>query len=246
MSLIPRKTIVSFANNRFVQLLLYNPLLDYHQYSILKFVKTEAKKIPAGKSILDVGAGELRYKQYFQHCHYVSQDLGVGNNEWYFDNIDIKSTIYNVPVKKNSFDYVLCTQVLEHLEYPDRAFKEFHRILKKNGKLILTAPLGQGEHQIPYDFFRYTKYSLKNLGERYGLRLVYIFPHGGIFINLDYMFGSALWKLIPFKKYQFMRYLWFLLLSPVLVVLGAISLFLDSFDREKDYTLNYNCVYIKK
>jgi len=246
MSLIPRKTIVAFANNRFVQLLWFNPLFNYHQHCLLKFVKTEAKKIPAGASIIDLGAGELRYKQYFQHCRYVSQDLGIGDNEWDFDNIEIKSSIYDVPVKKDSFDYVLCTQVLEHLEYPDLAFKEFHRILKKNGKLILTVPLGFGEHQAPYDFFRYTRYSLKNLGERHGFRLTYISPHGGIFINLDFMFRSALWKLIPFKKYQLVKYFWFVLLSPLTLLLGAVSLFLDFFDREKEYTLNYNCVYVKK
>jgi SAM-dependent methyltransferase len=240
-----RKKILLFINNRYVQVFLYNPFSDYIVWSILSFIKIQAKKIPKTASVLDAGAGELRYKKYFDHCKYISQDLCVGDKEWYFDNIDIKSNIYNIPVENESFDYILCAQVLEHLEFPELAFKEFSRILKKNGKLLLTAPLGQGEHQIPYDFFRYTKYGLDSLGKRNGLNLIYIKPAGGIFINLEYILWQAKNIFVPFKKFFLTRYFFYVLFLPLKYISGIIFVVLDIFDRKKIYTNNYNCIYEK-
>ena len=240
-----RKKIVYIINSKIVQLIIYNPFSDYIVWSILNFVKKESKKISAGSHILDAGAGELRYKKYFSHCDYVSQDLCVGDKVWYFDEIDIKSNIYNIPVENQSFDYILCTQVIEHLEFPDLAFKEFNRILKRGGKLLLTAPLGQGEHQIPYDFFRFTRYALNSLGKRNGLNLVYIRPAGGIFINLEYILWQAKNILFPFKKTLALRYFFYLLFFPLKFISGFIFYFLDLLDIEKKYTNNYCCVYEK-
>lgn len=241
-----RKKILLFINNKYVQAVLYNPFSDYIVWSILSFVRTEAKKIPKSASVLDAGAGELRYKKYFDHCKYVSQDLCVGDKEWYFNDIDIKSNIYNIPVENESFDYILCAQVLEHLEFPDLAFKEFSRILKKNGKLLLTAPLGQGEHQTPYDFFRYTKYSLKSFGERYSLKLSYIKPAGGIFINLEYILWQAKDVLVPFRAFVPLKYFFYIIFLPFKYISGIVFVVLDIFDRDKNYTNNYSCIYEKK
>jgi len=195
-----RELLLKLLNNAKIQGILYSYFLDYHQWSILRFVKENAKKIKPEEYIIDIGAGELRYKKYFDHCKYISQDLCVGDGEWYFENIDIKSSVYDIPVENNSFDFALCTQVLEHLEFPEKAFEEFGRILKKGGKIFLTVPLGQGEHQIPYDFFRYTRYALRGLGARHGLTLMEIKPQGGVFINLEYIFWKSFSKLIPFEK----------------------------------------------
>jgi len=236
---------LKILNSKIFQYILYSPMLDFHQWKLLRFVKRCSSGINSHESILDMGAGELRYKKYFDHCNYRSQDLCVGDNVWYFESIDIKSSIYNVPVEPNSFEYVLCTQVLEHLEYPEKAFIEFNRVLKYGGKVFLSAPLGQGEHQVPYDFFRYTKFGLKSLGERYGFRMIYIEPHGGIFINLEYMLWQAIGKLIPFGKSIPVRYFLFFLLLPIKFISGTIFIILDVFDRDKGYTNNYNCIYEK-
>ncbi len=77
------------------------------------------KKIPAGKKILDAGAGECQYKKYCNHLKYVSQDfnqykpedspVGLQMESWKYNNIDIVSDITNIPVKPEHFDYVLCT-----------------------------------------------------------------------------------------------------------------------------------------
>jgi ubiquinone/menaquinone biosynthesis C-methylase UbiE len=52
---------------------------------------------------------------------------------------DIKAaSIYNIPFEENSFDLVICSEVLEHLEKPEEALKEINRVAKRN--IILTVP----------------------------------------------------------------------------------------------------------
>src|SRR3989338_6596492 len=240
-----REKILKIINNPLVQSILYSRFLDYHQWSILTFVKKCANQVKLGEKIIDLGAGELRYKKYFSHAQYVSQDLGVGDKQWNFNSIDIRSSIYEIPVQDQSFDYILCTQVLEHLEFPEKAFHEFRRILKSGGKAFVTVSLGQGEHQIPYDYYRYTQYVLRGLGERNGLRLINIVPQGGIFMNLKYMLWQSFTIFIPFKNNILIRYIIFALLLPFKFISGLFFSFFDLFDIKKHYTNNYSCIYEK-
>lgn len=127
-----------------------------------KWIKEKLKEIENGKSILDAGAGELRWKEYCSHLKYVSQDFAQYNpneNEtglqidgWEYPHIDIVSDITSIPVEDNSFDNVLCTEVFEHLPNPNKALEELIRITKIGGTLILTAPFTSLTHMAPYHF----------------------------------------------------------------------------------------------
>jgi SAM-dependent methyltransferase len=239
-----RNALIKLSKKPLLQKILCSRLVNYHEWSLLQFIKRESKKIKRNSKVLDAGAGELKYKEYFKHCNYVTQDLGVVE-EWDYSSIDIKSSIYEIPVEKNSFDYIVCTQVLEHLDNPRLAFKEFNRILKKNGKIILSAPLCEGEHELPFDYFRFTQFGLKELGEKNGFKIVSIEPHGGIFINIEFMMWEALLKFFPRKNPVAGYVVRFTILFPLKILSGVIFNILDILDREKECTLNYNVVYKK-
>ena len=49
-------------------------------------------------------------------------------------------SILDIPFDKNTFDYVICTEVIEHTVNPKQAVKELSRVLKPGGILILTVP----------------------------------------------------------------------------------------------------------
>jgi ubiquinone/menaquinone biosynthesis C-methylase UbiE len=124
-------------------------------------VKT-LSSLPAGFRLLDAGAGEQRLKPYCTHLQYVSQDFcqykGAGDGQalqtgaWDTSKIDIVSNITSIPVPEASFDAVLCSEVLEHIPDPLAAIKEFSRVLKPGGILILTAPFCSLTHFAPYHF----------------------------------------------------------------------------------------------
>lgn len=49
----------------------------------------------------------------------------------------VVSGVYQIPFKENSFDVIVSQWVVEHLNEPDTAFREFSRVLKKGGSLIV-------------------------------------------------------------------------------------------------------------
>ncbi len=46
----------------------------------------------------------------------------------------------DIPLKSNSIDYILAGDVIEHVYDTESMFKEFYRILKKNGQILITTP----------------------------------------------------------------------------------------------------------
>ncbi len=67
-----------------------------------------------------------------------------------------------------ALDLVVCFQVLEHVEWPDRAIVEFHRVLRPGGRVLLTThgPFPYRPH--PGDYWRWTAEGLTKLFERAG------------------------------------------------------------------------------
>jgi len=136
--------------------------------------------------LLDAGAGECAYKHLFDHCIYKSIDLAVGDSQWNYKNLDYIAPLDNMPIEDATFDAVLCTQVLEHLKKPMESVKEMYRVLKPGGYLFLTVPMSQEEHQVPYDFFRYTSYGLKYICSEAGFREIEVVSFGGMFLRWAY------------------------------------------------------------
>jgi SAM-dependent methyltransferase len=144
------------------------------------WIQKQLHEIGADKKILDAGAGEQPYKQFCSHLRYTSQDFaqydgkgdGVGlqnENKWNIDKIDIVSDIKQIPVENESFDAILCTEVLEHVPDPVAAVTELSRVLKSQGVLLVTVPFISGSHQTPYHFCTgfsryFFEYHLPNLG----------------------------------------------------------------------------------
>lgn len=79
---------------------------------------------------------------------------------------------HKLPFESEYFDAILATQVLEHVEYFDEVFKELTRILKKDGIFIISVPFCGEEHEIPFDFRRFTSFGVKKLFGDYGIELL--------------------------------------------------------------------------
>ena len=93
--------------------------------------------------ILDAGCGEgfitdlLARNVELIGLEYTREAIDIAkaaNQEIYF----VQGDIYAIPFEKNEFDLVLCTEVLEHLERPDRALRELTRVASHT--ILLTVP----------------------------------------------------------------------------------------------------------
>ena len=68
---------------------------------------------------------------------------------------------------------MLCNQVLEHVFNPDEFLLKINRVLKNDGKLLLTVPFVWDEHEQPFDYARYSSFGLKALIEKMVLKLLF-------------------------------------------------------------------------
>lgn len=153
------------------------------------WVADRAASVEAGLRVLDVGAGTAPYKHLFTHCTYETHDFaqydGYKGPEGTYTEIDYVSDITAIPVPDNSYDVILCTEVLEHVPRPVEALAEMARIVKPGGRLFLSAPLGSGLHQEPYHFYGgYTDHWYRKFLDEFGCDVEAIEPNHGWFAHL--------------------------------------------------------------
>ena len=205
-----------------------------NETSRLAWLQHQLAGLPSGLRLLDAGAGELRIKAFCSHLDYVSQDFcqyeGKGNGSalqtvhWDTSRIDIVSDITAIPAPDGSFDVVLCTEVLEHVPDPLAALREFARLLKPGGRMILTAPFCSLTHFAPYHFAcGLSRYWYEKHLPDLQCTVLEISPNGGW---LDFV-AQELWRLPWIGKTYNSRALGWLALAcslPLLAVTRAMAM----------------------
>jgi SAM-dependent methyltransferase len=142
----------------------------YHaRRALFRTVKQLAPQLDG--RILDVGCGSKPYKELFPTGDYVGLEIDTPENRAkkradYFYNGQV------FPFPDQSFDAIVCNQVLEHVFTPDLFLEEIVRVLKPGGQLLLTVPFVWDEHEQPWDYARYTSFGLKSLLENNDLDVV--------------------------------------------------------------------------
>ena len=103
--------------------------------------------------VLDCGAG-LRDKYYRNVVNFEIEN---------YPTTDVLGVADNMPFKDQSFDAVLCLNVLEHVSNPFAVAQEIVRVLKKNGELYCVVPFLQPLHGYPEHYYNMTREGIVNL-----------------------------------------------------------------------------------
>ncbi len=132
---------------------------------------------------LDIGAGHYnRYGKFFSSAEKIIR-MDINHAE----HVDIVGSADSIPLENESVDSVVCTQVFEHVKYPDRCAQEIYRVLKKGGYALITVPQMNELHEEPHDYFRYTRFGLDRIFLDTGFSIVKAEARGGFYATLAQM-----------------------------------------------------------
>ncbi|PLW95045.1 MAG: hypothetical protein C0592_00875 [Marinilabiliales bacterium] len=219
----------------------------------IKIMKKKLKRyqhLLKGK-LIDIGAGEAPYKSIFTACnsytttntkrHYIQEGLADVENStdiWIEDGTAI-------PVDNESFDSVICLQVLSVIKDPEAFFNEVYRILHKEGVFLLTTDFLYPKWS-KEDVMRHTDTHLRNLAEKSGLEIIAIESFGGFWTmlhsNINRYIRSYPKEIKKSKTYlqAFFRVLFFLISLIILPFFQIYGWFIYLFEKNKTNEFQYS------
>lgn len=219
--------------------IVLNPVF-VHRYFLFSFIKTKAPLL-TGK-LLDFGCGRKPYKNLFSKVDsYIGVDIEVSGHAHQESEIDFFYDGKKIPFENDYFDSLFCGEVIEHLFEPELILKELNRVLKPNGIGILTFPFAWQEHEIPYDYARYTSYGTKYLLEKYGFEIVEYQKSGHFLLVVWQLLSNYIFNLFMTKN----RYMNTLFSCIILTPFNIIAIILACLPISKSLYLS-NMVVIKK
>ncbi len=212
-----------------------------HNFLIRKAIKKAISKKASllQGSLLDFGCGSKPYRKVFVNCNeYIGVDYKIEGREEYQKEVDVFYDGKKIPFSDNHFDSILCTEVLEHVFNIEELLLEFNRVLKPHGRAIITTPFMWEEHEMPYDFARYTTPALKYLYSKNSFRIIENYKTGN-YIEVIMQFNiNYIKNILP--KNKFIKHL---ILLPFVVFFNFLGLIL-SFILPNEQTAYFNNVFV--
>lgn len=214
-----------------------SPSFFRHDYLVLRLLGRDIRRAlelvaRAGRLprvALDVGAGGAPYRATLEQFGYTvrSLDLEAGAH------VDIVGSAEATGLPDASIDLVFCTQVLEHTRAPWLAMREFARVLRPGGSVVLSVPHVWFHHPHPHDYWRMTSEGMEALCEEGGFRAVAVLPQGGS--------ALCLFQVVNFLAYGVLGG-WG---APFYAALNLCGRAADAVLRDTRFSLNHVCVGVK-
>lgn len=146
------------------------------RYYVDEFYFRHVPSLPGGSWVLDLGGhktikrGQFDIERYGFRVVYANLSTQKG--------ADVQADAARLPLRADSFDGVICAELLEHVPDPLPVLSEARRVLKRGGHLFVSAPFLYQLHGDPHDFGRYTdSYWRQNLA-RSGFEIAAIEKQG--------------------------------------------------------------------
>lgn len=119
-------------------------------------------ELPNGGAVLDYGSGDRPFEKLLstKFDRYIAADHPLANAK-HTRRAEIDIVDDTIQMDDASVECVVLTEVLEHVYQPATALSEIFRVLKPGGYVIGTVPFVMNEHEVPWDFHRYTSYCLE-------------------------------------------------------------------------------------
>jgi SAM-dependent methyltransferase len=174
--------------------------------------------------VLDVGCGSKPYEDCFPLVSaYIGIDVETSGHDHKNSIVDVFYDGLSIPFTNESFDSVVCFEVLEHVKDPKVILQEVNRVMKDNGSLLISVPFLFGEHEEPYDFQRYTSFGLTRLLKDAGFDVVSLEKTTSEFMAIAQLNILYLSRHLGSKIRGFNRVKQYLIIAPLTVTILIID-----------------------
>ena len=148
------------------------PLLRWHIEQVLS---TYGKPTSLHPRMLDVGCGLQPFRKNLEALGYAYSSIDAQQNpERSVDVVcQIDQPLPPEIIDYGTFDFILCTEVMEHVADWGMAFRNFAHLLAPGGRMFITCPHFYQLHEEPYDFWRATPYAFHYFGNKFGLKILH-------------------------------------------------------------------------
>ncbi|KAA1258792.1 hypothetical protein LF1_13150 [Rubripirellula obstinata] len=143
--------------------------------------------------LLDLGCGKAPYYGLYRplvdEICCVDWEKSPHGNSHIDKHADLTQPL---PLENQTFDTILLSSVLEHIPTPMNLWFEMHRVLRRDGKIILNVPFMYWLHETPHDYYRYTEFSLRKMAADAGFQILVLESTGGGPVVLVDVLGKML------------------------------------------------------
>ncbi len=206
-----------------------------NRYRLYQSIKTFARATPNHAHILDVGCGIKPYRTLFSSPEYTGIDIAGGGHTDDAKTVDAFYDGLTIPYADQSFDTLICTQVLEHAHDPEILVAECARVLKPGGRAFFSMPFTYPEHEVPYDFRRFTRFEHDRLFRKNGFTTVTITKTTGFAGTFAQLLVIWLFESIPFRSTILKSLLTLCIFTPIQI----IGLGIDWLTGRSGMTMDY-------
>jgi SAM-dependent methyltransferase len=207
---------------------------------LYKEISRIAPKI--GGDILDFGCGQKPYETCFVNANtYIGLDILVSGHNHRSSKVDIFYDGKTLPFPDNSFDSVVSFEVLEHVFNLDEVLCEISRVLKPGGTFLMSVPFVWEEHEVPYDFARYTSYGLVYKLKKNDYKILELLKSTTSILAIGQLLVNYIANNLLPRGRILARFSQLLIIFPLNLLIIFINYILP-----KRYTLYCNCVVLCK
>ena len=215
---------------------LVNPYF-INRFSLFNAVKNFASDTSSEAKILDVGCGIKPYRELFSSSSYTGIDIAGGGHTDEAKTVDAFYDGKNIPFPNESFDTIICTQVLEHADDPEILVKECARVLKSGGRAFFSMPFMYPEHEVPYDFHRFTRFEHERLYKKNNFTGFKIEQTTGLFGTFAQLLVIWTFESITFRASLLKGLLSVFIFAPIQVLGLAIDYLTNKSGPTMDYVV---------
>ena len=178
----------------------------YHEYLLKesffgfiyrRFILYPTLKLLTGNEFLDVGCGVGIFLSFGSEKS-IGLDINPYNIKKINSNKNSKAFLINkdgtFPIKDSSINTIICDQVIEHIDDPNKILSEISRIIKKNGRIIIGLPMEKGYKADPDHKKFYNIKTIKEITKKFQMKYTFhfyfplFFKIFGKFFSWQYMY----------------------------------------------------------